>query len=150
MVATACYVVATLLVYELLKPVDWNLARLAALFSLLGCASGIAMAFLRLPAEAANVSRVCFGLHCFLTGYLILKSTFLPRFIGALMILAGLGMDDPESAEPPGATARTVALPLPDGRRHLRGDVADALAPGRRRERSTLEGAGPGNGLRAI
>jgi hypothetical protein len=32
-----------------------------------------------------------FGGHVFLVGYLILKSIFLPRFVGVLMVLAGLG-----------------------------------------------------------
>jgi hypothetical protein len=32
-----------------------------------------------------------FGLHCLLVGYLILGSTFLPRFVGVLMVVAGLG-----------------------------------------------------------
>ena len=89
--ATLCYLVATLLVYELLRPVDGRLSLLAALFSLMGCASGIAMMALSLPAEAANISRISFGLHCFLVGYLILRSTFLPRIVGWVMILAGLG-----------------------------------------------------------
>ena len=34
---------------------------------------------------------VFFGLHCLLVGYLIFKSTFLPRILGALMTFAGLG-----------------------------------------------------------
>jgi len=34
---------------------------------------------------------VFFGLHCLLVGYLIFRSTFLPRILGALMMFAGLG-----------------------------------------------------------
>jgi hypothetical protein len=34
---------------------------------------------------------VFFGFHCLLIGYLILRSTFLPRLIGALMMFAGVG-----------------------------------------------------------
>jgi hypothetical protein len=33
---------------------------------------------------------VFFGFYCLLTGYLIFKSTFLPRFLGVFMMLAGL------------------------------------------------------------
>jgi hypothetical protein len=34
---------------------------------------------------------VFFGFYCLLIGYLILRSTFLPRILGALMVFAGLG-----------------------------------------------------------
>jgi hypothetical protein len=34
---------------------------------------------------------VFFGFYCLLIGYLILKSTFLPRFVGVAMAFAGLG-----------------------------------------------------------
>lgn len=43
------------------------------------------------PMGAAILPTLFFGLHCFLVGVLILKSTFLPGFVGALMVLAGLG-----------------------------------------------------------
>jgi uncharacterized protein DUF4386 len=40
---------------------------------------------------AASLSLVFFGFFCLLIGYLIFKSTFLPRIVGGLMALAGLG-----------------------------------------------------------
>jgi hypothetical protein len=89
-IATICYVAATLLVYYLLKPVSRNLSLLAALSSLAGCAIGILNMFLSLGVRAYNITFL-FGLHCFLVGYLILRSIFLPRFAGVLMVLAGLG-----------------------------------------------------------
>ncbi len=88
-VATICYVAATIFVYLLLKPVNKILSLSAALASILGCAIGIAAAVFHL--KISNLPTLFFGLHCFLVGYLILHSTFLPRFVGALMVLAGLG-----------------------------------------------------------
>ena len=36
-----------------------------------------------------GIALIPFGLHCVLTGYLIYRSTFLPRILGLLMMLAG-------------------------------------------------------------
>ena len=41
-VSTACYVIVTLLVYELFKPVNRRVSLVAATISLLGCAVGTA------------------------------------------------------------------------------------------------------------
>ncbi len=87
--ATACYIAVTLLFYFLFKPVSRNLSLLAALFSLAGSAVGVLHSFhLRL----LNInSLVFFGFYCLLIGYLILKSTFLPKILGVLMGFAGVG-----------------------------------------------------------
>ena len=51
----------------------------------------LALVFLRLRAAAYhNIGLVFFGLYCLLVGILTLRSTFLPRIIGVLMVLAGL------------------------------------------------------------
>ena len=51
----------------------------------------LALLFLRLRAAAYhNIGLVFFGLYCLLVGILILRSTFLPRILGVLMVLAGL------------------------------------------------------------
>jgi hypothetical protein len=51
----------------------------------------LALMFLRLRAMCYhNIGLVFFGLYCLLIGYLIFRSTFLPRIIGVLMVLAGL------------------------------------------------------------
>ena len=47
--------------------------------------------FLKLNAQATDIYLVFFGLFCLLIGYLIFRSTFLPRILGVLMALAGLG-----------------------------------------------------------
>src|SRR5215471_14649315 len=51
----------------------------------------VAMLFLKLTHQVGNVALVFFGVYCLLIGWLILRSTFLPRFLGVLMVLAGLG-----------------------------------------------------------
>jgi hypothetical protein len=47
--------------------------------------------FLQLNTQAGNAFLAFFGLYCILIGYLIFRSTFLPRIIGVFMSLAGLG-----------------------------------------------------------
>ena len=86
-VAPVCYIVVTLLLYDLLKPVNRNLSLLAALFGLAGCA----VSLFGLTPFIHLRDLVFFGLHCLLVGYLIFRSTYLPRILGALMAFAGLG-----------------------------------------------------------
>ena len=51
----------------------------------------LALVFLKLRAVAYhNIGLVFFGLYCLLVGILILRSIFLPRILGVLMVLAGL------------------------------------------------------------
>jgi len=120
LIMTACTVVVTALFYDLFKPVNRNLSLLAAFFSLVGCAiqalsyvfdlaplvvlggaryltvfkveqlQALALMFLKLGAQAVNICLVFFGFYCLLIGYLILRSTFLPRILGVLMAFAGL------------------------------------------------------------
>ncbi len=51
----------------------------------------LALMFLELNTQANSICVVFFGIYCLLIGYLIFKSAFLPRILGALMALAGLG-----------------------------------------------------------
>ncbi len=121
LVSTACYVALTALFYQLFKPVSRTLSLLAAFFGLVGCAitafgslfqlaplvvlggspylsvfnvkqlQALALMFLNLNAQVGSIALVFFGLFQLLIGYLIFRSTFLPRILGALMALAGLG-----------------------------------------------------------
>ena len=87
--AGACYITVTLLFYYLFKPVNRSLSLLAMFISLVGCAIGP----LSLSVHAASPISplVFFGFYCLLIGYLIFRSTFLPRILGVLMTFAGLG-----------------------------------------------------------
>jgi Domain of unknown function (DUF4386) len=121
LVGVACYGAVTTLLYSLLRPVNRTLALLAAFFSLVGCAlwavggvfqlaalsilrdggsssaltveqaQVLTLTVLNLYAQALSVGIVFFGLYCLLIGYLIFRSTFLPRVVGALLALTGLG-----------------------------------------------------------
>jgi hypothetical protein len=51
----------------------------------------LALVLLRLNAQAYDLGLVFFGFWCVLIGYLVFRSTFLPRTIGVLEVLAGLG-----------------------------------------------------------
>ncbi len=89
LIATASYLVVTLLIYGLLKPVNRNLSLLGASVSCVGLAIGVLNRFDLTPFRISPL--VFFGFHCLLIGYLILQSTFLPRILGALMAFGGLG-----------------------------------------------------------
>jgi hypothetical protein len=89
LLGTALYVAVTLIFYDLFKPVNRGLSLLAALFSLAGCAKTI-LDLLRLPSPNIN-PLVFFGFYCLLLAYLIFRSTCLPRFLSALLAIAGLG-----------------------------------------------------------
>jgi len=89
LIAYAFYIAVTLLFYYLFKPVNRGLSLFAALFSLLGCANDLLGLFNRAPYKINSL--VFFGPYCLLIGYLIFKSAFLPRILGVLMALAGLG-----------------------------------------------------------
>jgi hypothetical protein len=89
LIANACYAVLTALFYGLFKPVNRWLSLLAALFSLTGC---VVMTLGMFPRTETPVSPLWFfGPYCLLIGYLVFKSTFLPRILGVGMALAGLG-----------------------------------------------------------
>lgn len=88
MIAGGFYVAVTVLFYFIFKPVSRNPSLLAAVISLAGILIGPLgqfFTFIRISPL------VFFGCYCLLIAFLILKSTFLPRFLGVLLIFAGLG-----------------------------------------------------------
>jgi hypothetical protein len=121
LISTACYVAVTALFYRLFWPVSRSIGLVAAFFGLIGCAitafgslfqlaplvvlggspdfgvfdarqlRALAQVFLDLNALAGDIALVFFGLFLLLIGYLIFRSTFLPRILAAPIALAGLG-----------------------------------------------------------
>ena len=53
--------------------------------------AAFAVLFMRLSAQTFSVFLVFFGFRCIALGYLVLRSSFMPRVIGALLMLAGAG-----------------------------------------------------------
>ncbi|MGZ6315922.1 MAG: DUF4386 domain-containing protein [Anaerolineales bacterium] len=114
LISAVCYITVTLLLYDMFKPVNRSVSLLAAFFSLMGCTiqalsslfhlaplvvlggeqylglQALALTFLRLRAQASSIYMVFFGWYCLLIGYLIFRSTFLPRILGVFMAIAGL------------------------------------------------------------
>jgi hypothetical protein len=86
LVAVSCFVVVTLLLYDVFRAVSRRVALLAAFFNL------VAMSFeaLRWNPRGVDVAMGFHGLYCLLIGYLVFKSAGLPRTLGVLMALAGL------------------------------------------------------------
>src|SRR5206468_11155410 len=62
LIASGCYVVVTLLFYQLFKPVSRGLSLLAALFSLIGCVLGALASFHLAPAWPNSLG--VFGVYC--------------------------------------------------------------------------------------
>jgi hypothetical protein len=89
LIAYSFYIAVTLLFYYMFKAVNKSLSLLAALFSLLGCANDVLSLFNLAPFKISSL--VFFGSYCLLIGYLIFRSTFVPRILGVVMACAGLG-----------------------------------------------------------
>lgn len=79
LLAGTANLVVTLLLYDLLRPVNQLVALLAVFFNIEGSAHD-------------HDPLAFFSCFCLCTGYLIYKSTFMPRLLGAAMALAGLGL----------------------------------------------------------
>ncbi len=121
LVEMACNVALTALMYDLLKPVSRSVSRLAVLLSILAIGiktmsrlfliapffllghadalspfagpQGVALsqAFLHINAQGAGLAMVFFGFYAILSGWLVIRSTFLPSWLGWLGVIAGFG-----------------------------------------------------------
>ena len=109
------------LFYGLFRPVNKSVSLLAGLVMLVACTmwalssllhlaplvvlqsksslsafapeqlQALALMLLKLNARAYDIGLVFFGFWCVLIGYLIFRSAFMPRIIGVLEMLAGVG-----------------------------------------------------------
>ena len=85
----AIYALVTVLFYFMFKPVTRAVSLLAALFSFAGCIFSVIQA-LHLARYIVS-PLIFFGIYCLLLGQLVVRSGFLPKILGALLVLAGVG-----------------------------------------------------------
>ena len=121
MIEMACQIAEMTLFYVLLKPVSRSASLLAAVWGLAGCViktfsrvfyiaplfilggahylsvfnpeqlQALALLFVKVNDRGAGMALAFFGFSTFLQGWLIFRSTFLPRILGAVSAVAGLG-----------------------------------------------------------
>jgi hypothetical protein len=86
-IEVSCMIAVTLLFYDIFKPVNRRLSLLAASFNFVT----VTLELLRFLPKGMNIGLAFHGFYWILIGYLIFRSTFLPRILGALPAIAGLG-----------------------------------------------------------
>jgi hypothetical protein len=120
MIEMSAQVAMTVLLFHLLEPVNRKVATLALVFGVAGCTiktfsrvfylvplfllkqgaigaltagdvSAVSLILLTVNDRGAGVALAFFGFETMLEGWLILRSTFLPRWLGVLTIVAGIG-----------------------------------------------------------
>lgn len=121
LVEMACNIAVTALNYDLLRPAGRSVSLVMAFLGLAGCSiktlsrlfyvaplfllggphppalldaglsQALALLLLKLNARGAGMALAFFGFAGVLQGYLIVRSTFLPRVLGVLAALAGAG-----------------------------------------------------------
>jgi len=88
-IALAAFVIVVAVLYVLFKPVSRNLSLAGAIFGVAGSTMGVLNSFHLAPFRLNNL--VLFAFYCILIGTLIIRSSFIPRHVGVLMVIAGPG-----------------------------------------------------------
>lgn len=86
LIPVACYALTTLLLYAILRPVGVSVALLMASSSFVG----LGLEVTQWQPHGVDIAMVFHGLYCLFAGYLVIRSRFLPRILGALMAFAAL------------------------------------------------------------
>jgi hypothetical protein len=119
--AGVAYVAVIAILYELMKPAGRTLSAIAAFMGLAGCAIGAATGLnqisalvylgdasylaafsqeqlqamartsLRLSGIGNSIALVFFAFYCLVLAALVFRARFLPRWLGLLLLLAGVG-----------------------------------------------------------
>ena len=121
MVEMIAQIAVTAMYYDLLKPVSRSVARISAIIGITGCGiktmarlffyapllllggasslsaiepaqlEALSLAFIRINNHGAAIGLIFFGFEDLLRGWLVFRSGFLPRFLGVLSMVAGVG-----------------------------------------------------------
>lgn len=121
LIEMVCQIITTVLIYQLLKPAGRTVALVAVCLGLAGCIiktfaglfyiaplviltdaqylnvfsleqlQALSLFLLNLFNQGAAIGLVFLGLYGLLTGYLMIKSTFLPRALGFFTAVGGVG-----------------------------------------------------------
>ncbi len=83
-----CYLGVTVLLYQVFKPVSTSISLFAAFCGLAGIAGGAGISTAS-PDQGFYIEMVFFGAQIISIGYLITRSTLIPRILGVLLLLGG-------------------------------------------------------------
>lgn len=121
MVEMVAQIAVSAMFYDLMKPVNRSVARVSAILGITGCGiktmarlffyaplillggasslsaiepaqlEALSLACIRVNHQGAAIGLIFFGFEGLLRGWLVFRSGFLPRFLGVLTMVAGLG-----------------------------------------------------------
>lgn len=121
MLEMVAQVFVSALFYDLLKPVNRSAARVSMIIGLTGCGiktmarlfyyaplivlggaaylsafapaqlEALSLALIKINNQGASIAIIFFGFEVLINGWLLFRSEFLPRFLGVLSMIGGLG-----------------------------------------------------------